>query len=151
MKLKIYSLQFTRKGVHNMDNCDRDFFRFWCYKVLPLVYDDSLSYYEILCKMVTYINNLIETDKLQNDDIDKLKKDLQSVQNWINNFDTSYAESIIAQYLATMIFVTISDEGYIIYTIPKNWESITFNTTGLDIGNNIGVGNYDYGHLVLSY
>ena len=101
--------------------------------------------------MVTYINNLIETDKLQNDEIDKLKKQVQTVQNWINNFDTSYAESIIAQYLATMIFVTISDEGYIIYTIPKNWESITFNTTGLDIGNNIGVGNYDYGHLVLSY
>lgn len=24
--------------------------------------------------MVTYINNLIETDKLQNDDIDKLKR-----------------------------------------------------------------------------
>lgn len=57
-----------------MDNRDRDFFRFWCYKVLPLIYDDSLSYYEILCQMVTYINNLIETDKLQNDDIDKLKK-----------------------------------------------------------------------------
>lgn len=134
-----------------MNNSDSDFFRFWCFKVLPLVYDDSLSYYEILCKMVTYINNLIETDKLQNDELDKLKKELQTVQNWINNFDTSYAESIIAQYLATMIFVTISDEGYIIYTIPKNWECITFNTTGLDIGNNIGVGNYDYGHLVLSY
>lgn len=134
-----------------MSNSDTDFFRFWCYKVLPLVYDDSLSYYEILCKMVSYINNLIETDKLQNDEIQKLKQLVQSVQNWINNFDTSYAESIIAQYLATMIFVTISDEGYIIYTIPKTWATITFNTTGLDIQNNIGVGNYDYGHLVLSY
>lgn len=134
-----------------MTNDDRDFFRFWCYKVLPLVYDDSLSYYEILCKMVTYINNLIETDKLQNVEIDKLKKEVQIVQNWINNFNTSFAESVIARYLATMIFLTISDEGYIIYNIPENWESITFNTTGLDIVNNIGVGNYDYGHLVLSY
>lgn len=101
--------------------------------------------------MVDYINNLIETDKLQNNEINKLKQEVQSVRNWIDNYDTSFAESIIAQYLATMIFVSISDEGYIIYTIPKNWESITFNTTGLDIGNNIGVGNYDYGHLVLSY
>lgn len=134
-----------------MINHDKDFFKFWCYKVLPLVYDDSLSYYEILCKMVTYINNLIETDKLQNDEINKLKQEVQEVQNWINNFDTRFAESIIARYLATMIFVTISDEGYIIYTIPSNWENITFNTTGLDIENNIGVGNYDYGHLVLSY
>jgi hypothetical protein len=101
--------------------------------------------------MVTYINNLIETDKLQNDEINKLKQEVQTIQNWIDNFDTSFAENIIAQYLATMIFVSISDEGYIIYTIPKTWETITFNTTGLDIGNNIGVGNYDYGHLVLSY
>ena len=134
-----------------MINHDKDFFKFWCYKVLPLVYDDSLSYYEILCKMVTYINNLIETDKLQNDEINKLKQEVQEVQKWINNFDTRFAESIIAGYLATMIFVTISDEGYIIYTIPSHWENITFNTTGLDIENNIGVGNYDYGHLVLSY
>lgn len=134
-----------------MVNCDKDFFRFWCYKVLPLVYDDSLSYYEILCKVVDYINNLIETDKVQSTDIEKLKQEVQEVQKWIDNFDTSYAESIIAQYLATMIFVTISDDGYIIYNIPRNWHSITFNTTGLDIGNNIGVGNYDYGHLVLSY
>ena len=134
-----------------MNNCDKEFFQFWCYKVLPLVYDDSLSYYEILCKMVDYINNLIETDKLQNDEINKLKQEIQAVQNWIDNFDTSFAENVIAQYLATMIFVTISDAGYIIYNIPKHWEYITFNTTGLDIENNIGVGDYDYGHLVLSY
>lgn len=134
-----------------MSNCDKEFFRFWCYKVLPLVYDDSLSYYEILCKMVDYINNLIETDKLQNDEINKLKQEIQAVQNWIDNFDTSFAENVIAQYLATMIFVSISDSGYIIYNIPQHWESITFNTTGLDIENNIGVGDYDYGHLVLSY
>lgn len=134
-----------------MGNCDTDFFRIWCNNVLPLVYDDSLSYYEILCKMVDYINNLIETDRLQNDEINKLKQEIQAVQNWIDNFDTNFAENVIAQYLATMIFVTISDAGYIIYNIPKNWGCITFNTTGLDIGNNIGVGNYDYGHLVLSY
>ena len=34
-------------------------FRFWCQKVLPLVYDDSLSYMELLCKIVTYLNNVI--------------------------------------------------------------------------------------------
>lgn len=35
-------------------------FRFWCQKVLPLVYDDSLSYYEILCKVVDYLNNMMK-------------------------------------------------------------------------------------------
>ena len=32
-------------------------FRFWCQKVLPIVYDDSLSYYELLNKVVDYLNN----------------------------------------------------------------------------------------------
>lgn len=35
-------------------------FRFWCQKVLPLVYDDSLSYYELLCKVVDYLNKTRE-------------------------------------------------------------------------------------------
>jgi hypothetical protein len=135
----------------NTDYTDLTKFRFWCFKVLPLVYDDELSYYEVICKCVDYINNLIENDKAISNDVEQLKQEMKKVQEWINNYDTSFAESIIREYLATMIFVTISDNGYIIYNIPANWKSITFNTTGLDIGNNIGVGNYDYGHLVLSY
>lgn len=35
-------------------------FRFWCQKILPLVYDNSLSYYEVLCKIVSYLNKVIE-------------------------------------------------------------------------------------------
>ena len=35
-------------------------FRFWCQKVIPLVYDNSLSYYEVLCKVVHYLNHVIE-------------------------------------------------------------------------------------------
>ena len=136
-----------------MDANYRDLTEFsrWCFKVLPLVYDDELSYYEVICKCVDYINNLIENDKDIINNVEKLKQELKQVQEWINNYDTSFAESIIREYLATMIFVTISDSGYIIYNIPANWKSITFNTTGLDIENNIGIGNYDYGHLVLSY
>ena len=114
-------------------------FRFWCFKVLPLVYDDELSYYEVICKCVEYINNLIENDKAISNDVEQLKQEMKQVQEWINNYDTSFAESIIREYLATMMFVTISDSGYIVYNIPANWKSITFNTTGLDIGNNIGV------------
>lgn len=122
-------------------------FKFWCFKVLPLVYDDSLSYYEILCKIVDYINKLIEQDKVFGDEIDKLKKELSVVQKWIDNFDTSYAEEIIKKYLATMIFLEISDSGYIVYYIPQSWKDIVFNTTQLDIE----ISGYDYGRLVLSY
>ena len=122
-------------------------FDFWCYKVLPLVYDDSLSYYEILCKIVDYINQMIEEDKSYIDDIEKLRQELKVVQDWIANFDTSYAEKVLSEYIATMIFVEISDAGYIIYYIPEKWEDITFNTTGLDIE----LPEREYGRLVLSY
>lgn len=122
-------------------------FRFWCFKVLPLVYDESLSYYEILCKVVDYINKLIDQDKIFADEINNLKNDLKIVQDWINNFNTDYAEKIIAKYLATMIFVEISDSGYIVYYIPETWKEIIFNTTGLDIE----ISGYEYGRLVLSY
>ena len=122
-------------------------FKFWCQKVLPLVYDDSLSYYEVLCKVVEYINNLIAEDKLIEENITELQEELAQVQEWINNFDTSYAEQIIKDKIATMIFVEINDDGYIVYNIPEQWSDITFNTTDLDIV----VSGYDYGHLVLSY
>ena len=125
-----------------------DKFNYWCYKVLPLVYDDSLSYYEILCKVTEYINNLIEDDKILSSEIETLKKELETVNEWIANFDTSYIEKIVKQYLATMIFVEITDSGYIVYNIPSSWDSITFNTTGLDITLDLQA---EYGHLVLSY
>lgn len=123
------------------------YFYFWCYKVLPLVYDQSLSYYEVLCKVVKYINDLIDQDKIIGEELSGIKSDLETVQQWIDNFDASFVEEIIKSYLATMIFVEINDEGYIVYYIPEKWEDITFNTTGLDII----ISGTEYGRLVLSY
>lgn len=126
---------------------DLNTFKFWCQKVLPLVYDDSLSYYEILCKVVDYINNMIENQKEFTNELAKLKSELDVVQKWIEDFDTSYIEKVVREYLATMIFVEISDAGYIIYYIPEHWEDIKFETTGLDVE----IPNTEYGRLVLNY
>lgn len=123
-------------------------FRFWCQKVLPLVYDDSLSYYEVLCKVVDYLNHVISDTNEVIENVEELEAELSTVQEWIDNFDTSYAEQIIEEHLATMIFVEISDAGYFVYYIPESWEDITFNTTGLDIQLEM---QPEYGHLVLSY
>ena len=131
-----------------MVNGSLNHFRFWCQKVLPLVYDDSLSYYEVLCNVVNYINNLIDDDKDIIHDIDGLRKDLETVNKWIADFDTTFIEEEIKKHLATMIFVEITDSGYIVYNIPSTWNSITFNTTGLDIEVAL---QPEYGHLVLSY
>ena len=38
--------------------------RVWVQRVLPLVYDDSLSYYELLCKVTDKINQLINNNNV---------------------------------------------------------------------------------------
>ena len=123
-------------------------FRFWCQKVLPLVYDNSLSYYEVLCKVVHYINKIIDDSNGIIADITELKAELKIVQDWIDNFDTSYAEEIIKDSLLHMIIVNLSDDGYIKIIIPDGWDAITFNTTGYDIDLEL---QPEFGHLVLSY
>ena len=47
---------------------------FWCQKVLPLVYDESLSYYEVLCKVREKLNEIIQE---QNKQADIIKEILQ--------------------------------------------------------------------------
>lgn len=123
-------------------------FRFWCQSVLPLVYDDSLSYYEVLCRVVNYINKLIESDNQIIDDVDELKTEIEVVQKWINEYSTDYIKELVEQYLAEMILVGLTDTGYFVYYIPESWSEITFETTGLDVFLDL---QPEYGHLVLSY
>lgn len=128
--------------MNNLSN-----FRFWCQKVLPLVYDDSLSYYEVLCKIVKYINDIIGNEKELSDEFVELKKEVEKVQEMLDNFDTVVIERIVREYLATMIFVEVSDAGYFIYYIPDSWENIQFETSGLDVE----LPDVEYGRLILSY
>ena len=46
--------------MNNSNFIELPTFKFWCQKVLPLVYDDSLSYYEQLCKLTNKMNELVE-------------------------------------------------------------------------------------------
>lgn len=61
-------------------------FRYWCQKVLPLVYDDSLSYYELLCKVVTYLNNMGEDVNTLITDFVNLNKAFTKLQDYVNNY-----------------------------------------------------------------
>ena len=129
--------------------------KYWCYKVLPLVYDDSLSYYELLCKVVSKLNELIEKYASFDDMVEEIQSAIDALQKQIDEFDTTYIEKLIKDKLSNMIYVYISDAGYIIYYVPESWADIQFNTTGLDITNDQlsddkHVANYDYGHLVLN-
>lgn len=61
-------------------------FKFWCQKVLPLVYDDSLSYYEVLNKMVVYLNQVIDNINADIDNVAELEDDFLLLQQYVNNF-----------------------------------------------------------------
>lgn len=64
-------------------------FHFWCQKVLPLVYDDSLSYYEVLCKVTDHLNELTT---LVNEIGDELERYEGVTDTRLDNLETWRAE-----------------------------------------------------------
>lgn len=139
-------------------------FKFWCQKVLPLVYDNSLSYYEVLCKVTKLLNDLIEnTDFLVEaiqknaDDIQDLQRDLDLVNSEIEklkngDYISNYIPALekwIHEHIDELITETIkgvffglTDDGYFVAYIPDTWDDITFSTI---------ISGENYGHLVLTY
>ena len=51
-------------------------FRFWCHKIIPLVYDESLSYYEFLCKVMQKLNEVIDTLNEHSAEIERFETDI---------------------------------------------------------------------------
>ena len=68
-------------------------FRFWCQKVLPLVYDDSLSYYELLCKVVDYLNKTMEDVNTAVEDVTNLNSAFGSLENHVNASETALLQA----------------------------------------------------------
>lgn len=140
--------------------------KFWCQKVLPLVYDESLSYYEVLCKTANYVNNLIKDVKAFNEKLDgydleiddvkadvaELQIELEKVKNGeysemyiriINEWLDNNAPAIIHR-IVKYIFFGLSNDGYFCAYVPPSWDFISFDT----------IMTYDddlYGHLVLNW
>lgn len=79
-------------------------FRFWCQKVLPLVYDDSLSYYELLCKVVDYLNKTMEDVDTLHTDVENLYTAYNQLQSYVNNyFSTLDVQQEINNKLDSMV------------------------------------------------
>lgn len=140
-------------------------FRFWCQKVLPLVYDDSLSYYEVLCKLTEYINIMINNqdffkglldeygltlEQVQSD-VNYLKDELEKVKNGdytsmyldaLKNYLDTHLQELVAGIVKYIIF-GLSMDGHFVAYIPPSWNFITFDTI-------MNPGEL-YGHLVLNW
>lgn len=61
-------------------------FRFWCQKVLPTAYDDSLSYYELLNKVVDLLNKTIVDVSNAETNIKNLNSAYIALQDYVNNY-----------------------------------------------------------------
>lgn len=125
-------------------------FPVWCHKILPLVYDESLSYYEVLCKIQQKLNEIIESQNNLQDEFYKLKEWIdtqvesytkEQLQEWLDNGTlenilhsllniTTIVESVDIlktkdnlvenQFIRTLGFHNINDKGGALYKIEKN-------------------------------
>lgn len=72
-------------------------FRHWCQKVLPAVYDDSLSYYELLCKVVDYLNRTMENVNELNENVNMLYSAYKQLVEYVNEFEELVKQRLEAQ------------------------------------------------------
>lgn len=134
--------------------------------VLPLVYDESLSYYEQLCKLTEAMNTMIENQDYFNSivapyapEIDSLKETLADIQEELDKIKSGeYVEFYIEQLanwidgnlqqivgrVVKNVFFGLTQDGYFCAWIPQNWNFLHFDTI-VDPSSEL------YGHLVLRW
>lgn len=79
-------------------------FKYWVQNTLPLVFDDSLSYYEVLSKVVTYLNQTIEAVKVEDDNIRALRDAYKQLETYLNEWtDNLDVESVISRKLDQLV------------------------------------------------
>lgn len=70
-----------------------DKLKYWCNKILPLVYDDSLSYYEVLCKTNAKLNEVIDSTNVLLDAWNSYKNDIdKAFGNYTAGLDKKFAD-----------------------------------------------------------
>lgn len=110
-------------------------FRMWCQKVLPLIYDDSLSYYEVLCKLVKWLKDMIDDLESQHSDIEDLKNKFNELKTYVDNYfnnlniqteinnklDQMATDGTFDSLINKYIFSDNLNYGYrVIYSKPEN-------------------------------
>ena len=104
-------------------------FRYWCNKVLPMVYDDSLSYYELLCKVVKHLNDI-------GSNVNSLGENVQFVYEEFNKFikdfegavDEVVEESLDRFIREGMVVTSVNGQkGYVVINTLPNPNPITFS------------------------
>lgn len=107
-------------------------FKFWCSKVLPLVYDDSLSYYELLCKVVDYLNETMKNVSELNEGVQNIGKAYDLLEQYVNNyFSELNVQEQINNKLDAMAKDGTLDEIINVHIFGELNDKITGNTNDI--------------------
>lgn len=108
-------------------------------KVLPAVYDDSLSYYEILAKVQDKLREVVDANNYLQEwqaTQDEVIRDLtQAVEDFIHGgyredfdqFAQAWLRENVEEALALgshMVFFVLDDSGYFKAIIPQKWAFV---------------------------
>lgn len=129
---------------------------YFCHKILPAVYDDSMSYYEVLCKLTQKVNEFIDKDDAQDEAILALQKELAELWLYlegdefhddVEDFIRGWLEANIGEVIEPFIkqvFFGLTSDGYFCAYVPESWSDIQFDTGA-------AYGEESYGRLILRY
>lgn len=112
-------------------------------KIVPLVYDDTLSYYEMLNKLLIKTNEVIEACNTLGVEVDALKQAVERLNNIVNQFDARITanEQNIAALQDTVNNINSSIDT-INTTIENISSQVNDNTTNISyITNNMNTIN----------
>ena len=151
---------------HKLDIAVYTRLRFWVQYVLPSVYDDSLSYMELLTKVVAKLNelgedynSLVELWEQTGYDYTQMLEDIATLQtqmtnvingvyvdNWKDSLFTMLDESIKEIWARGAQFVQfgLTQNGFFYVDIPENWDFLQFSTI-------FDMNDPNYLHLVIEY
>lgn len=117
--------------------------RFFCQLALPAVYDDELSYYEVVCKVVSELNGnvglfneLVKQVNMNTEEIAALKELFEKFQE--SGFDEYYKDQVeqwinanldfIFTHTVKQVFFGLTRDGHFCAYVPKSWNDIIFDT-----------------------
>ena len=140
--------------------------QYWCRLVLPAVFDDSLSYYELVAKVVEKLNEVIASNNelagyvgANTRDIAQLREDVELLNSEFEKvkggqYASLYIEAMkgwIAENLINIVgqvvkfvWFGLGDDGHFVAYIPTSWRFLTFDMVA-------DPDSPDYGRLLLSY
>ena len=119
-----------------------EYIHFWCQKVIPLVFDDSLSYYEAICKFMQKLNEVINALNNNAECIDELQGKYIILQNNFDALEVKWEEFktyIENKFNTFKTEITTKEENF---ETTINNEFTTFKNYVENYLNNIDVQSY---------